>query len=229
MLSTLALVELLLMHGHLRSDEDTLQALLDIYGPVQHAAEARYEPGHRKAREELAAASLCEGALLRRAASDDARCEDLLHKAVSLGAPRGLDDPFHRPFAHYELGLLHRRNGDLDRALDHLRRARDAPPGFSCDRMLSARAQCPLEAILRARGDPAKRPTPERDAPAPAPAVDDAEAPSPPRAAFVGTPPKDDAAAADDGPPPAEDAAASEEEEEEEDDDDGNVTTYASV
>ena len=156
MLAKLALPELLLMMGHLAHyarDDPHLLDLLDLYRPVQHAAEARYEPSKKndRPREELAAACLCEGALLQCCRVEDARCEDLLARAAELGDPRGLEDPFHRPFAHYELGLLYRRTGDEDRAVRHLRKARDAAPGFSFDKALSMRAQFPLEAILKDR------------------------------------------------------------------------------
>ncbi|KAH8047727.1 endonuclease [Aureococcus anophagefferens] len=70
MLAKLALPELLLMMGHLAHyarDDPHLLDLLDLYRPVQHAAEARYEPSKKndRPREELAAACLCEGALLQ--------------------------------------------------------------------------------------------------------------------------------------------------------------------
>ncbi|KAK7240513.1 endonuclease [Aureococcus anophagefferens] len=186
MLAKLALPELLLMMGHLAHyarDDPHLLDLLDLYRPVQHAAEARYEPSKKndRPREELAAACLCEGALLQCCRVDDARCEDLLARAAELGDARGLEDPFHRPFAHYELGLLYRRTGDEDRAVRHLRKARDAAPGFSFDKALAMRAQFPLEAILKdrelaraspldaarrpRRASPRRRRTSPRDAP----------------------------------------------------------------
>ncbi|KAH8051869.1 endonuclease [Aureococcus anophagefferens] len=60
--AALALPELLLMMGHLAHyarDDPHLLDLLDLYRPVQHAAEARYEPSKKndRPREELAAAS----------------------------------------------------------------------------------------------------------------------------------------------------------------------------
>ena len=71
-LSKLALFELLLMTGHVQAlsqRPEQLRGFLDLYRPIQHSAEARYEPGRKnaRAREELAAACLAEGALLQHA------------------------------------------------------------------------------------------------------------------------------------------------------------------
>lgn len=101
-------------------------------------------------REELMAALLCQGSFMRvHVDIDDSEAETALRRVLELadkdmGAGK-LTDPFHRPFAQYELGLLCLLAGRHEEGVHFFTEALAAPSGFCFDRVLAFRAVSPLE------------------------------------------------------------------------------------
>ena len=136
-----------------------LEALAPVVAEAEEGAQAPEgdEEGQTRQSEELLSALLLQGAAVGYARVDDRRAERLLGRVVSLSEQwptSSFADPFHLPFAVYELGLCHTRGRRHKEALASFKRCQkiEKKRGFSFDRALRYRAQAHGNAVCTMLG-----------------------------------------------------------------------------